>query len=51
MELFALDNKKNCEGLPDGPEMKASPPNAGSVGLIPCWGAKILHASGKKIQT
>ena len=37
--------KRTVRDFPSGPEMKASPPNAGSVGLIPCWGAKILHAS------
>ena len=30
--------------------VKTSPSNAGCVGLIPTWGAKIPHASGPKNQ-
>ena len=33
-----------------GPVVKPSPSRAGSVGLIPCWGAKIPHALQPKTQ-
>ena len=36
--------------LPSGPVVKTTPSNAGSVGSIPGWGAKILHASRPKNQ-
>ena len=31
-----------------GPVVKTSPYNADGMGLIPCWGAKISHASRPK---
>ena len=31
-----------------GPVIKTLPANAGGAGLIPGWGAKILHVSGPK---
>ena len=34
--------------FPGGPVVKTSPSNAGGVGSIPCWRAKIPHASGPK---
>ena len=34
--------------FPGGPVVKTSPSNAGGVGSIPDWGAKIPHASGPK---
>ena len=37
-----------CRDFPHGPVVKTSPCNAGDVGLIPGWGAKILHAPGPK---
>ena len=35
-------------GLPGSPVVKTLPSNAGGVGLIPGWGAKIPHALGPK---
>ena len=37
--------------FPGGPVVKASPSNAGGVGLIPGQGAKIPHASWSKTKT
>ena len=34
--------------FPGGPMVKTLPSNAGAVGLIPGWGAKIPHASWPK---
>ena len=36
--------------FPGGPGVQTSPSNAGGVGSIPGWGAKIPHASGPKNQ-
>ena len=36
--------------FPGGPVVKTLPSNAGGVGSIPRWGAKIPHASGPKNQ-
>ena len=38
------------EGFPGRPVIKTSPSSVGGVGLIPGWGAKILHVSGSKKQ-
>ena len=37
--------------FPGGPVVKTLPSNAGGVGSIPGWEAKIPHASGPKNQT
>ena len=34
-----------CQNFPDDPVVKTLPFNAGGVGSIPGWGAKIPHAS------
>ena len=39
----------HCD-FPGGPVVKTSPSNAGGVGSIPGWGAKIPHALGPKNQ-
>ena len=36
--------------FPGGPVVETSPSNAGGVGSIPGWGAKIPHASWPKNQ-
>ena len=36
--------------FPGGPVVKNLPSNAGYVGLIPCWGTKIPHATGQLSQ-
>ena len=36
--------------FPSGPVVKTSPSNAGGVGSIPGWGAKIPHTPGPKNQ-
>ena len=43
--------KGEYRDFPDGPVVKASPSNAGSVGLNQGWVAKIPHASGPKNRT
>ena len=44
--------KKNLfRDLPGGPMIKTSPSNAGDVGQIPGWEAKISHDSWPKIKT
>ena len=35
----------NWRDFPRGPLLKTLPSNAGDMGLIPGWGAKISHAS------
>ena len=35
-------------GFPGGPRVKTLPSNAGGVGSIPVWKAKILHALWSK---
>ena len=37
-----------CQNFPDDPVVKTLPSNAGGVGSIPGWGAKIPHASWPK---
>ena len=37
--------KGTSKVFPGGPVVKTSPSNAGSLGSIPCQGAKIQHAS------
>ena len=37
--------KKKCRDFPGSPMVKTLPSNAGGVGLIPGWGAKIPQAS------
>ena len=39
-----------CGDFPDGPVVKTLSSNAGSMGLIPGQGAKILHALGPQNQ-
>ena len=39
-----------CRDFPGGLAVKTSPSNAGGVGSIPGWGAKIPHASWPKNQ-
>ena len=44
--------KKNLfRDLPGGPMIKTSPSNAGHMGQIPGWEAKIPHDSWPKIKT
>ena len=45
--------KKNykCQDFPGGAVVKNPPSNAGHVGSIPGWGAKIPHTSGQKTKT
>ena len=35
--------KASAGGFPGGPWVKTSPSNAGGMGLIPGWGAKMPH--------
>ena len=42
--------KTTMRDFPGGPVVKISPSNAGGVGSIPGWGAKIPHASWPKNQ-
>ena len=44
--VFKIDN----QGLPGRPVVETSPSNAGGVGSIPGWGAKISHALQPKNQ-
>ena len=48
LTIFCL--KKRNRDFPGGPVVKTSPSNAGVVGSIPGWGAKIPHASRPKNQ-
>ena len=41
---------KRIRDFPDSPVVKTLPSNAGGVGSIPGWGAKIPHVSGPKNQ-
>ena len=33
------------ENFPGGPVIRLCTPSAGGMGLIPCWGTKILYAA------
>ena len=44
------DAKASWRDFPGGPLVKTSPPNAGSAGSIPGWGAKIPQALWPKNQ-
>ena len=43
--------KLKCEGLPGGPVVKTSSPNASNPSSVPDWGAKNPHAACPKIQS
>ena len=45
-----IKQNDSIEDFPGGPVVKTSPSNAGDVGSIPSWGAKIPHASWPKNQ-
>ena len=47
---LAKANRCRAMDFPGGPVVKTLPSNAGGVGPIPCWGAKIPHVSGSKNQ-
>ena len=42
--------KLGIREFPGGPVVKNLPSNAGYVGLIPCWGTKIPHATASILQ-
>ena len=43
----ARDQKGKRRNFASGPVVKNLPSNAGDVGSIPGWGAKILHVVGQ----
>ena len=52
LTVFSLVYSSRNDGweFPSGPVVKTLPSNAGGVGSIPGWGAKILCALGPKNQ-
>ena len=50
MENLKESTKKLLRDFPGGPVVKTSPSNAGGVGSIPGWGARVPHALQPKDQ-
>ena len=48
LECYRQHPRRIPRDFPGGPVVKTSSSDAGSVGLIPGWGAKIQHASWSK---
>ena len=48
LECYRQHPRRIPGDFPGGPVVKTSPSDAGNVGSIPGWGAKIQHASWPK---
>ena len=46
-----MNTKGRSRGFPGGAVVENLPANAGGVGSVPGWGAKIPHASRQKTKT